>query len=205
MVVNVKINKQGGAFTTGLMVGFLLGVMASLAVIMFIKSSDSPFAVQSVANETQLADKIANDARKAKDKAKESAINTADKMQKLVKDTTNFDFYSILPGREAKVSVEEESDIVQQENVDISSAELVEKPMYYLQVSASKSEEEADNLKAKLALQGIEAMVQAANIPDKGIWYRVRVGPLNNISQINRTKANLINNGFQADLIKVKQ
>lgn len=193
-----------GAFTTGMMIGFLFGVLSSLAVIMFVKSSDSPFAVQSVATESKLADKIAEDAKIANAKAK--AQSAADTVQDLVKDTASFDFYSILPGSESKVSNLEQDAIEQHEEVDISSADLaVASDAYYLQVSASKSEVEADNLKAKLALQGIEANVQPANIPDRGVWYRVRVGPLTRAADIARMKANLSSGGFKADLIKVKQ
>ena len=53
------------------------------------------------------------------------------------------------------------------------------------------------------ALQGFEAIVQTATIPDKGVWHRVRVGPLSNLDQINKTKNDLVKNGFKADLIKV--
>jgi len=54
-----------------------------------------------------------------------------------------------------------------------------------------------------LALLGFEALVQTATIADKGVWHRVRVGPLKNLDQINKTKTDLLNNGFKADLIKV--
>ncbi len=185
----------GNSFMTGLMIGFLLGVAAALAVIMFVKSSDSPFAVQSVATETKLADQIAEDARLAQEKAKE----TSKDLQKMVEQGTRFDFYSILPGTEKKVSVEEENEI------KIYQDDPVDKPTYYLQVSASKSQDEADNLKAKLALNGIEAVVQTARIEGKGVWHRVRVGPLTRIDDINRMKANLLSNGYKTDLIKIKQ
>jgi cell division protein FtsN len=45
--------------------------------------------------------------------------------------------------------------------------------------------------------------VQTAEIPEKGTWHRVRVGPFSDIGQINRTRAQLLENGFTADLIKV--
>jgi hypothetical protein len=35
---------QGNPFVTGLLVGFLLGVAASLTVVMMIKGEESPFA-----------------------------------------------------------------------------------------------------------------------------------------------------------------
>jgi cell division protein FtsN len=112
-------------------------------------------------------------------------------------DKTRFDFYTILPGSESKVSKEEEKQIKESEQ------QPVVQKSYFLQVGAFHTEEEADNLKAKLALQGFEAVVQTATIPDKGIWHRVRVGPLTDLDQINKTKSELVTNGFNADLIKV--
>jgi cell division protein FtsN len=70
-------------------------------------------------------------------------------------------------------------------------------------VGAFATEEDADNMKAKLALLGFEAQVQTATIPNKGILHRVRVGPLDNLDQINKSKTELSSNGFKADLIKV--
>jgi cell division protein FtsN len=184
--------QNGNPFLTGMMIGFLLGVVASLAVIMIIKGNDSPFAVQSVETNTKLAEKIKEDAAKA---SKTVKLNLPSENGK-----SRFDFYTILPGTESKVSIEEEQKLVEQ----LPTPEPDTSTNYYLQVSAFQSEEEADNLKAKLALQGFEAVVQSAAIPDKGIWHRVRVGPLSSLDQINRTKANLLDNGFKADLIKTK-
>lgn len=188
--------KSGGnSFMTGLMVGFLMGVMASLAVIVFIKSNDSPFAGESIAHETQLADKIAQDTQEAETVAKEKAKQYAD----MIKDKTNFDLFKVLTGKESKVSaIEEEAMVVSEDAVTESVA-------YFLQVGAYKSEQDADKLKAKLALQGVEARVQAADIPDKGVWYRVRVGPMDDNTEITRIRAKLARNGVTADLIKIAQ
>ena len=65
------------------------------------------------------------------------------------------------------------------------------------------TEQEADNMKAQLALLGMEAIVQTATIPDKGVWHRVRVGPFSELGQINKYREDLVKNGFTADLIKV--
>jgi len=175
-------------FLTGLMVGFLCGVIASLALVMFIKGKESPFAVQTTEPPSNLSEKIAED---VKNRAKSSAENNA------VEEKTQFDFYTILPGTESKVTAEEEKKIVEE-----APQPVVEKT-YYLQIGAFQTEEEADNMKATLALQGFEAVVQTATIPEKGIWHRVRVGPLTSLDQINQTKENLLANGFKADLIKV--
>jgi len=192
-----KTPKAGNPLITGLLIGFLLGVAASLSVVMFIKGGASPFTHQATADNSvpdKIKDKAAvqADASASAENQKAGGTGTPNAEEK-----TRFDFYNILPGSESKVSPEEESRLkesVQQAAVQQS---------YFLQVGAYQTDEEADNIKAKLALQGFEALVQTATIPDKGVWHRVRVGPLKDLEQINKTKKDLLNNGFKADLIKV--
>ena len=194
-----KSSSKGSPFLTGLLVGILLGVAASLSVVMFIKGGDSPFGAQTEKEpKTPLADKIVADtkaeaAKAATEKDKQAAADNNEN----VDDKTRFDFYTILPGSESKVTKEEE------DKIKANDQQPVVPKSYFLQVGAFQTDEEADNLKAKLALQGFEAVVQTATIPDKGTWHRVRVGPLNDLDQINKTKKDLISNGFNADLIKV--
>ncbi|MSP87126.1 MAG: SPOR domain-containing protein [Methylotenera sp.] len=191
---------KGSPFLTGLLVGILLGVAASLGVVMFIKGGESPFANQST---TEVARSVAE---KMKDQTKASAEEASTNAQQAPvtenpvgdnAEETRFDFYTILPGSESKVSEEEEIKIKE------AAPEPSAQKSYFLQVGAFQTGEEADNMKARLALQGFEAIVQTATIPDKGVWHRVRVGPLNNLDQINKTKSDLVKNGFKADLIKV--
>lgn len=190
-----KKTSKGNPFFTGLLIGFLLGVAASLAVVMFIKGGESPFSDLAKPSKS-VSEKIKEDAKKQPDanaEADNQAINDA---KTSAEDKTRFDFYTILPGSESQVSTEE-----------IKIKEETPQPAvqntYFLQVGAFQTEEEADNMKATLALQGFEALVQTAAIPDKGIWHRVRVGPLKSLDQINKTKTDLVSNGFKADLIKV--
>lgn len=193
-----KSSSKGSPFLTGLLIGILLGVAASLSVVMFIKGGDSPFGAQTGKEpKAPLADKIVADskieaAKAAAEKDKQAAAGNEN-----ADDKTRFDFYTILPGSESKVTKEEE------DKIKATDQQPVVQKSYFLQVGAFQTEEEADNLKAKLALQGFEAVVQTATIPDKGIWHRVRVGPLNDLDQINKTKKDLVSNGFNADLIKV--
>lgn len=190
-----KKSSKGSPFFSGLLIGFLLGVAASLAVVIFVKGGESPFTVP-VQSKKPLADQIVENMNKSS-----SEKNATDKIEPIAQtaeeeDKTRFDFYTILPGSESKVSPQ-----------DLSIKEEQPQPTpiysYYLQVGAFQTEEEADNMKAKLALQGFEALVQTATIPDKGIWHRVRVGPLKDLDQINKTKEELTNSGFKADLIKI--
>ncbi|OZA53568.1 MAG: hypothetical protein B7X73_03920 [Methylophilales bacterium 39-45-7] len=135
---------------------------------------------------------MAEDVKKAAELENSQLPNAADAQDEKAK----FDFYTILPGSESKVSTDDVK-------IKDEQPQPVVQYTYYLQVGAFQTEEEADNMKAKLALQGFEALVQTATIPDKGVWHRVRVGPLNSLDEINKAKNDLVANGFKTDLIKV--
>ena len=49
--------------------------------------------------------------------------------------------------------------------------------LYVLQVGSYKSFQEADRTKANLALEGMEAFIQKVSIEGRGDFYRVRIGP----------------------------
>jgi len=171
---------KGNPFLLGLLLGLLLGVGLAVAVAIFVTGGESPFLAKSVPPKAE---------QEATDPA--TAILQEDKEAK-----PRFDFYTILPGTESQVTEQE-----------IREKETEERPSqaesYFLQVGAFQTEQEADNMKAQLALLGLEALVQTATIPDKGVWHRVRVGPFDSLEQINKAREDLIRNGFKADLIKV--
>ncbi|HET9046264.1 MAG TPA: SPOR domain-containing protein [Casimicrobiaceae bacterium] len=73
---------------------------------------------------------------------------------------------------------------------------------FWLQAGSFAGESEAENLKARLALAGWEATVQQGMMPDKGVRYRVRLGPYDNADELNRIKTELGRRGFDAAVIK---
>ncbi len=175
-----KNNSKGSPFLSGFLLGFLLGVIATTALTMYIKGDTSPFQDErnnTPATESSIGQQSEN-------------TNTKD-----TQTTSDFDFYTILPETESTVTEREIKD----------NPTTIKNDSAFLQVGAFQNEADADNMKAKLALQGFEAVVQTASIPDKGIWHRVRIGPLRNIEQINKVRSNLKDNGFNADLIKVQR
>ncbi|GAB7564038.1 SPOR domain-containing protein [Methylobacillus methanolivorans] len=181
-------SSKGSPFFTGLLVGLLLGVGISVGVAIVVMKSDSPFADK--AGKTKLEpDEIALPKAETKPTEANKAQAGSEKPR--------FDFYTILPGSESQVTEQE----IKQKEADPAPAQTQES--YFLQVGAFQTEQEADNMKAKLALLGLEAIVQTASIPDKGVWHRVRVGPFADLNQINNAKSDLAQNGFKADLIKV--
>ncbi len=52
-----------------------------------------------------------------------------------------------------------------------------DKGSFTIQVASTKDEASADRMVVKLRMKGYPAYQSRADIPEKGIWYRVRVGP----------------------------
>ena len=109
----------------------------------------------------------------------------------------SFDFYYILPELEVRVP--------EQEIAKKSAAEKpeVEDIDYILQVGSFKQHEQADQLKAKLAIHGVSANIQSVRINDD-TWHRVRVGPLQNLKTLNQVNKRLKDNGFNAIIVKLR-
>ena len=101
----------------------------------------------------------------------------------------SFDFYKVLP-----------SDAPSEAQPSPKAPES--KTLYYLQAGAFQNPSDADNLKAQLALLGIETVIQTRDLGEKGIFHRVRVGPFNAMDEINRTRSLLTQNNIPATLVK---
>lgn len=89
-----------------------------------------------------------------------------------------------------------------------AEAALLDKPVapekFYLQAGAFEDPSEADNLKARLALMGVEASVQKVEVADKGTLHRVRTGPYMGQDAMTRARDNLAVNGISTTIIKIK-
>jgi cell division protein FtsN len=77
--------------------------------------------------------------------------------------------------------------------------------VYWLQAGAFTEEREADNLKARIALTGLEAAVRPVATPDKGTLFRVRLGPYQSLEDANRNKATLSQNGVGTAIIRTTE
>jgi cell division septation protein DedD len=51
----------------------------------------------------------------------------------------------------------------------------------------------------------LEAVIQTADIPDKGVWHRVRIGPFADIEDMNRSRTLLTQNNISSSLVKVRE
>lgn len=78
------------------------------------------------------------------------------------------------------------------------------KASYFLQAGAFNNAADADKLNAKLSMLGFEANVQSVTIPDRGVWYRVRLGPYKGADEMNKTWAALKQNGIESTPTKTQ-
>jgi cell division protein FtsN len=74
------------------------------------------------------------------------------------------------------------------------------KELYFVQAGSFQNEGDAEKLKAKLAFSGFEASIQKVDIPEKGVWHRVRLGPYGD-SEAGKTISALKQNGIIATQI----
>lgn len=122
-----------------------------------------------------------------------------------------FDFYSLLPELEVVVPDEELAGTPRKPPVnktetpkpEVIKPPVVPKSGYLIQVSSFRNGRDADRLKAGLAMLGLHAQVNKANI--KGTtWHRVRVGPYNSAAEVRRVRKQLASNGHKTMVIKIR-
>ena len=117
-----------------------------------------------------------------------------------------FEFYDILPDFEVVVpelSVKTNKK-PQATNVQPPkpSSELSSGEAFVLQVAAFRELKQADKLKAKLALMGLEPFLQKVTIDDK-TFHRVRIGPFTSKQALTTARQRLKENNIDAKAIKV--
>ena len=116
-----------------------------------------------------------------------------------------FDFYKILPEMEVPVQdweLNDNTDKNPDTSADKNGAKL-EGGAYVLQIGSYKQFEEADQAKAKLALQGITANIQRVVINGQDVWFRVHVGPVSDANELRAMRMKLIENNTDFIVLRI--
>ena len=152
---------------------------------------------------------------------------TTDEAADLITDAPRFEFYHLLteqevaieledqPGEAASVpmlgelalpSAEEEDEVVEQRSLpETATAEPSPSPSgtrYLLQAGSFRQAADADALRANLALIGIEARIQIVELPGGETWHRVRIGPFNDLREVNQARARMAANQIDAIMLR---
>jgi cell division protein FtsN len=177
---------NGSSLLVGIFIGLALGLIIALMVAWYINKMPSPFSSRAPAMRSEAS------------KAQPTPVTPPSESgnAKTTDDKQRFDFYKILPGKE---------ETAPDQGKDAAKPAPEGKEAFFLQAGAFSSAPEADNLKARLALLGVEAAIQSTPNADKGLMHRVRVGPYTNVDELNRVRETLKQNGIQTTLIRVRE
>jgi cell division protein FtsN len=178
--------RSGSGLLLGICIGFLLGLVTAGGIAAYFLKSPVPFL-----DKPKPVDRQPAVGQNLKD---------ASKPQTAEDGKPRFDFYRILPGQEEPVTSEQLRQAAAKEKAGKAESDT----LYLLQAGAFQSPADADNLKARLAFMGLEASVEPTSLPDKGVWYRVRLGPYAKVEDINKVRSLLAQNGVDASLVKLR-
>ena len=97
---------------------------------------------------------------------------------------SNYDFYAGLPKFEVVVPEKEHG-------THVDAAARIDRPgTYFLQAGSYRDMADAERVQAQLARQSIGANVQRVQL-DTDVWYRIRIGPIKDLNQLNRVRQQL--------------
>lgn len=111
-----------------------------------------------------------------------------------------YDFYRILPGN-GETTASGAGSVPEKPKAPVIESRPIDKPSF-LQAGSFEQAEEADNLKAKLAMLGLDVEIQTTTLPNVGVRHRVKVGPLRDPAEIQRVRGLLAQNGIESVLSK---
>ena len=217
-----KPRRSGGSTLLGLFIGMVVGVVIAFGLVWYLNRTPTPFLDRSNHAEhppVPLAPVVPGSGAVPEPLPGKPGDKPVEKPR--------FDFYNVLPkgsdALPAPTKPEETTEVVKPppakpEKADgkpggdaeraKAEAALLDKPpvpeTFFLQAGSFEDPSEADNLKARLALMGVEASVQKVELPEKGTVHRVRVGPYLGQEEMTKARQQLTSNGINAAIIKIK-
>jgi cell division protein FtsN len=197
-------SRSRGNFLLGLFVGLLAGLAIALGVAFYLNKTPIPF----LGKPKPAATKEGKDAGSSTDAPKIAGMPQGGAASKggADKDRPKYDFYKILPGGDEPVTdreLKEAAKVAAAAKTPASQPEAV-KGNFFIQAGSFQNPADADNQKAKIAILGFSSSVEPTALPDKGTWYRVRMGPYASLDDLNKVRRVLTQNGIDASLVKAK-
>lgn len=221
--MQIKTRQQGGTIL-GIIIGLVIGLGIALAVAVTINKTPIPFT-DKLARLGRTTDPSGNgqpsdpnrplygNKAAAREAAKDFAQNANSPPPNMVAQP------AVNPAKESKGAVVElaslekkaepkagdikAADIRADIKADVKAAEAgEEKWTYYLQAGAFREQSDAESMRAKLALIGVEAKVSERQ-SDNGLLYRVRVGPFTQLDNMNKVRGKLSDGGVDAAVVRV--
>lgn len=117
-----------------------------------------------------------------------------------------FEFYTILPEMEVQVAEQEMTSSPSSKTPETkgTAARSTNHTAYVLQVGSFRRHQDADRLKAELALIGLQADIQVVSLGGDDTWHRVRLGPYKDLRILDEVRDRLREHNVQAIVLKEK-
>lgn len=186
-------NKQAGGTLLGLIFGLVIGLAIAVGVALYVTKSSLPFTNKFTTPEKPMAAPSGDlpDPNKPLYSKKPTLPDTGT-------DLSNPTPNAGQPAPPANTAINKnpaQIDAVKPGNDDT-------KYIYYLQAGAFRATEDAESLRAKLALLGFEAKVSDTQT-DNGTLHRVRIGPFSQTEAMNRVRGKLSDNGVDVAVVRI--
>jgi cell division protein FtsN len=165
----------------GILIGMVIGLLVAGAVAWHLASRPKAFTLKDEAPHVATAPKVVPAAPAHEQPA--SGVNGNGK---------RFTFYEILTDKSHPPA----NVVPAPGGKTVTASKPAAGSAYFLQAGSFAKPDEADRLKAKLAMMGMEATVQQADVPGRGTYYRVRLGPYSNTDEMHKANATLKQNGI---------
>jgi cell division protein FtsN len=188
--------RQHGGTLLGLAFGLVVGVLISFGVVWYLNKTPLPFVDKVTTQEPkQNGAKPAGGPVALPGKPGDKPIDKAGERK--------FEFYDILEGKK-DATPQSAPPPAAPPPQSAAPADTLGSGKLFLQAGAFQKAADAENLKARLAMLGLEVAILEAEVPDKGTMHRVRVGPYASAEEMNRARGQLSQNGIPATVVRVK-
>ncbi len=193
-----KTTRSGPQSGPGQSVGLWKWMLITMLIISFVVFLVYLRTASKQVNTTQAPQTLASD-KSEKNNLKNAKEAKTDKKTEPEHKPPRFDFYTILPDKEVVVPEYEIKTRTREERVG-----KAKETKYIMQAGSFKVFKEADELRAKLALMGIESKVEKAKVGSV-TWNRVKMGPYTQLNSVNTIKSRLKKNGIDVIVTEVGQ
>ncbi len=178
-------------------VWLLAGLTIGLFVAFLVYLQKQP------AEQVSFTDAVVQELEKVKQTRNTQNTAPAEKKDRPAKEP-RFDFYTILPELEVFIPEPEISKPGRTPGPPTdNTASGSGNRQYLLQAGSFRNSEDADRLKANLALLGVQSSVQSVSI-NNDTWHRVRIGPFSDTRRLQETLDTLKQNKIHAMTMELK-
>ncbi len=195
--------RSGGGTLLGVFIGLVFGILIAFGVVLYLNKATLPFQ-----DKYEGATKLPTGQAGINGQTAPVPLALPGKpggTGSAAPEKPRFDFYGILEGKPQGTQTQVPVTTPTQPLVPPAASEAKSGDTLFLQLGAFQKPADAENLKAKLALTGFDAMVQEVDIPNKGTMHRVRVGPFNSAEEMNRVRGQLSQSGIEGTVIKQRE